>query len=543
MASARKTPITQSMTRWAVALLGLFLLVMAILGLSGPGRIDIIDGQNRYYVARSLADHGDVVVREPNFNFLVFPGRDGNLYSSYRFPPILAGLPSILFADATGTVSETRREFFFTFTNAVVGALLAVVYAMWFRSLGHSPGMSLAWAVAGILCTPNWYYSTSTYDDILGGLFVVSAVTLAWWGKQGSHPLLASGLAGLAVGLAFNTKPPLGIFLLPVLALGLTAARSLGIRVATTVLVLGGVGLGLGAYVGYEWWKFPPGSTNEHARLLARYLLPWPGDTLAGVCGFLLSPAAGIFWYCPTLVLALAGLLRWRRREAFLCLAIAVSCTIFVLFISTMSFFKGDLSWGPRYLTPIFAVLWLFVPTAALSWPRRLTVGLLGLGLLVQLMALSVDPLRLFVSYRLPSGYFAGQEWIHFEPALGHILARPREILEICKDDGSATTEFCPDPRCTSTDVLLEEAPNGPEAVRRYRYLASFRPWWIRFAWLLPSERPVPLLPTAAIMLALALGGVGLMLTMLRGPIALAKRNELSGRIRDRNARLVEQKA
>jgi hypothetical protein len=502
---------------WNITLGGLGLGVFALIALSGPGRIDIIDGQARYFVARSLVDHGDVVVREPGFWFLVLPGRDGNLYSTYRLPHIVAAVPAILLADADGTVSEARREFFFTLIGAVAGALLAVVYALWFRAQGHSPLAAVGWALAGIVCTPNWYYSTSTFDDILGTLFVVAAVALGWWAGRGARPLTGAALAGLMLGLAFNSKQPLAVITLPVLALALTMDRSWRTRFGSAVLVLGGLALGMIAYKGFEWYKFPPESTDDHARLLARYLLPWPGNTLAGLCGLLCSPAAGIFWYCPPVLLGLFGLIQWRRRERCFSVAFAVASLVFVVFISTMSFYKGDLCWGPRYVTPILALLWLFAPSAAAIWPRRLTVGLLCLGFLVQLLGLSVDPLRLYVHHRLPSGYFGGQEWIHFEPALGHLVNRPREILEICRDDGAQTTAFCADPRPTSTTLLLEDYDNGPEAVRKYRFLASFRPWWISQRWLSPPERPVALLPTVTMLLVLAAAGLGLSVLGLRG--------------------------
>src|SRR5437868_8284213 len=87
---------------WPVALLGLFLTVFAVLALSGPGRIDIIDGQARYEVARSLVDHGDVVVRDPGIWFPLARGRGGNVYCAYRLPHSVLGVPAILLADATG---------------------------------------------------------------------------------------------------------------------------------------------------------------------------------------------------------------------------------------------------------------------------------------------------------------------------------------------------------------------------------------------------------------------------------------------------------
>jgi hypothetical protein len=502
-------------TGWLLTLSGLLLFVLATVALSGPGRIDIIDGQARYLVAKSLVEHGDPAIRDPEFWFYVLPGRDGNRYSYYRFPHILAGVPAILLADVGGPVSETRREFFFTQIGTVLGALLAVVYALWFRSLGHSRRAAIGWALAGIFCTPNWYYATSTFDDLLGTLLVVAAVCLAWKAGRGTRPLAAAALAGLAVGLAFNSKQPLGIMVLPMLAVVLTADCTWRTRLGSAVLILGGLALGVAAFEAYEWYKFPPGSTADHARLLEIYLPPWPGDTLAGLCGLLLSPAAGVFWYCPPLLLGLAGLAHWRARERGFCYAMAAASLVFVVFISTMSFFKGDLSWGPRYLTPIFALLWLFAPRAASFWPPRLTYWVLGLGLAVQLLGLSVDPLRLYVYHRLPCSYFAGQEWIHFHPALGHLANRPREILEICCDDGSQTTAFCADPRPTSTTLLLQQFDGGPEAVRKYRYLASFRPWWIRQRWLAPPDRPVALLPTVEFLCAIAVAGAGLLCATL----------------------------
>ena len=84
------------MARWWIAQAGLFLTVFAVVALSGPGRIDIVDGQTRYEVARSLIDHGDLVIRDPNIWFAVFPGRDGQRYAKYRFPQSLAGTIAIL---------------------------------------------------------------------------------------------------------------------------------------------------------------------------------------------------------------------------------------------------------------------------------------------------------------------------------------------------------------------------------------------------------------------------------------------------------------
>ena len=200
-----------------IAQAGLFLTVFAVVALSGPGRIDIVDGQTRYEVARSWVDHGDLVIRDPNVWFVVFPGRDGRLYTKYRFPQSIAGVMAILVADATGSCKEARRHFFFTLTSAFGCAVLAVTYARLFASLGYKRQTALLWAAGGIFCTPCWFYGTSTFDDILGSAAVVLGVSVAL-GWRRYHPRAGATVAGLALGLAVNCKEPLGIFVLPILA-------------------------------------------------------------------------------------------------------------------------------------------------------------------------------------------------------------------------------------------------------------------------------------------------------------------------------------
>ncbi len=330
--SGLENDTTPSAWRWRLALLGLFLFVVAIVSLSGPGRLDIIDGAPRYEVARSLVEHGDAAIRDPDLTFTVLPGRDGQRYSNYRLPQSLAGVFAIWSADATGPRSEMRRQFFFVLTSAVACGILSLCYALWFRSLGQSPTAAVAWAEAGIFCTPNWFYGTSVFDDILGTTAVVLALTLAWYGRN-SKPLLFAALAGLALGLAFNCKQPLALFALPVLALCVQFEGSRRHQLARISLVLGGLGLGLLLYEGYEWYKYPPGSTAEHARLLAQYVPPWPGTPVIAVLVLLISPAAGVFWYCPTLLLSLQGIGSWFRQYKLFVLALLAACTGFTAFI------------------------------------------------------------------------------------------------------------------------------------------------------------------------------------------------------------------
>jgi hypothetical protein len=505
--------------QWCLALVGLFVFVFAAVALSGPGRMDIIDGAPRYEVARSLVEHGDVVVRNPDVTFCVLPGRGGQPYCLYRLPQSLLGVPALLLADATGVHDESRRQFFFVLTSAFAAGVLALCYALWFRRVGQGPFAAVGWAVAGVFCTPSWFYGTSIFDDILGTTAVVGALTLAWYGR-GAHPRLFAAAAGLALGVAFHCKQPLGLFVLPVLALCVRQGEAWRPRLLRMSLVLVGLALGVATYQAYERYKFPPGSTAEHPRLLEQYVPAWPGTPLTAAAVLLISPAAGVFWYCPTLLLSLVGVPAWWRRERLFTLALLLACGGFTAFICSLVFFKGDLSWGPRYLTPVFAVLWLFVPAAAALRPRWQTALLLGTGLLVQLLGLSVDFHRLYIGLGLPSGFYYGHPEIYFHPRAAHLLNRPREIWAIANSRETAMA-YGPRPLPTDATPCPEYFEAGqrlvpPSYVTKYHLLNSFRPWWASMTFLPPDHRPVDLARTVAFLLALAAAGGGLLVLGLR---------------------------
>jgi hypothetical protein len=487
----------------------LSLFVFAIVALSGPGRIDIVDGQTRYEVARSMVEHGDHVIRDHNVWFWVFPGRDGQLYTKYRFPQSLVGVATILISDALGPVSEARRHFYFSLSGAFFCSLLAIVYAVWFRHQGLSPRAAILWAGAGIFCTPNWFYGTSTFDDILGSTALVVAVVVAFlsrenWARAGA---LA---AGLILGLAFNCKEPLGAFLPVVMAAHLDCRRGLRSQLGEMALIGLGLALGIAAYKVYDWYKYPPGATPDHAALLARYIPLWPGNPLAAILGFAISPGAGVIWYCPTLVLSGWGFASWYGRENWLCRAILLSSAIFVLFLASLTFFKGDPAWGPRYLTPVFALAWLFAPDGASRLVRMRAPLWLALGFLVQLAALSVDPHRLYLERGLPSAFGVSRPWLYFHPAISHLLNRPREIVELLTPGRPPSEAFTPSPAPTFAFPVLDFVDDGPQAIQKYQVLNSFRPWWISHQHLASEGRPVVIGTSVLVLLALGSFGIGL---------------------------------
>lgn len=498
--------------RLAIGLAG---ATFGLLALSGPGRIDIVDGQTRYEVSRSIVDYSDLQIRNPDVWFGVFPGRQGQRHTYYRLPQSLAGVPALVLADLTGPSTEPRRHFSFVLASAAAAGVLASVYFFWFLATGLSARHAVLWAVAGILCTPNWFYGTSTFDDIFGSLALTSAMALALATRHSGRRGLALGV-GLLVGLAFNCKQPLGIFALAAVAGFDAPSLPTSERLKRAAMVSTGVLAGVTFGTVADLWKFPPGTQEQHLELLKQYYPAFTGFSWIAPFALMFSPAAGALWYFPPVLLCIAGVKRFvvqYRRGAY---AFLLSVAIFFAFICSISFSKGDPAWGPRYLTPIFAVSWLFAPGGAARFRNAEISTLLVLGAVVQLLALTVDPYRLYIKRSLPSTFGAQAPLLYFDPANSHLLNRPRELSQIWKARREAGLAFAPWDPPSATETILDRVELGQDAVRKYKILNSYRPWWLSH-WYIPEDRrPVSIERTAAVFVAVFLGGVWLVLSGLK---------------------------
>ena len=127
-----------------------------------------------------------------------------------------------------------------------------------------------------------------------------------------------------------------------------------------------------------------------------------------GITGYLFSPARGIWWYSPVLLLGFLGwprLIRERRTRE-----IAVPVVMLASFVMGYSVVRGatewygGLGWGARYMVPVtpFLALWLLpvidsliIPGARL-WKRAglLLVFVFSAG--IQIMASLVSPVRYY---------------------------------------------------------------------------------------------------------------------------------------------------
>ncbi len=498
------------------AAVGVFLLVGAVCALAGPGRIDMIDGQYRFEVARNIIERGSVQVYDPYLGGAVV-GVSG-VYSPYGIAGSVVAMPMILLGKASGTPSVDREQFFFSFTSALFGAAAAALLFVFYTHLGVGAQAALLWTFVSAFATLAFPQSMTVFDQVQHGFFLLAACFLGWLGARRDSMGLTIG-GGMALAILVNFQEIYAI-LLPTLGLVTLASPDSGPaprrRAAERFVVFVLVGcLGLLFYAGFNNFRYGSllfsGKGVNHPSPL--------GNPLLGLPGLLVSPGKSIFLYSPPTAIALMGVYRLLRPHRYLALAIAASCLAYLGLISMLSFYGGDWCWGPRYFVTILPLAAVGFPFAAVT--RRLGLALVIAGLCVQLLAISLDHHRFFYSRSLPAFFWYTQHGFYFRESA--LFARPGEILESIRNGvPPEATVFRPGPYPELLTYAVFGAWGDPGLappiwMRHYRVFWQPRPWplWMRS---IPDDRrPVDLPIAIAALLVTGIAGAWAIRSGLRG--------------------------
>jgi hypothetical protein len=239
---------------------------------------------------------------------------------------------------------------------------------------------------------------------------------------------------------------------------------------------------------------------------------------MVGAASLLFSPGKSIFLFSPPLVISLLGFRALHREHPWLARALAGATLPWLALVSSLAFFGGDWTWGPRYLVPLLPAWALAAPFAWSATPaRRAAFGALAAaGLAVQLLGLAVDANRYYIERGLHPMFWGYDPWHFFRAGGSQLLARPAEVADVFGRGVPATAKAfrAGDPALPYT--YITEGPDNDERkdpaawMERYQVFHLPRPWPL---WLpaIPAERqPVDPRRAAALLAAMAVAGAAL---------------------------------
>src|SRR5581483_6712599 len=558
---ARHDSATRNSRRSTVwTTLGIGLIVFSIYVLSGPGRIDIIDGQLRYEVSANLVQNGRPELRDKFITsnaMLAVRGKDGAFYSFYCIAGSVFAAPFVWLGGLLGSPEGEGQRFLFSLSSGLFGALAACVLYIFYIDLGVSKKRALMWCFVSAFATLLWPTSTSTFDNAQHSFFSLFAIYLGYRSAI-KKSIGLSIIAGVVAGILINYQEYF-VLLIPALALSCLTWQGRKIddddagkssatksRTKSSGLDFNDVARGIGSVVSairklafgdgeyamarrrylayacgawsgavvfffYNYMRFGSIFNSGKFDIIAQGHPVFFGSFFIGLPGLLVSPGKSIFLYSPPIILGLIGIRRLWRVAPQVGLSVATTSFVLLMFLSKISFFGGDWCWGPRYLVillPLWALAFPFLPKGNIV--RVLAITIVVIGFAVQVMALSVDHYRFFLENDLPGHFWADEPGFYMRKSA--LFARAGEMMSLSQGVPRSALQFTQTPyEGTLTYCIFGVRPiNGlrlSQWIKQYQVFYLPRPWPLWMREIDPEQRPINLEAwVIAMMLMLGIG-------------------------------------
>ena len=385
----------------------LFIFVFCIYVLSISNIYDVEQHGQRYQVAKSIVEKGELSVPESTISIR---GMDGRSYSLYGLGWSILAVP---FYEG-GKIFGRNPENLVLMLNPLVGAATVTLVFLFSIALGYSRRSSLVVAIFYGLGTFAWPMAKHPFDHIVETFFVLLSVYFMYL-HTSKNAIIHLIFSALCIGFAINT-------------------RLVSILVLPALLVLMGAGCGVSwCFMGskkiffrkivifmlvllpfavlvlfYNYYRF--GSIFETGfQLLARKtgLDFFSGAPfLTGFRGFLMSPGKGFFYYSPIATLFFFTIVPFYKKHRCTAIAFILLILSYMLFLSRNIYWHGDWAWGPRYLLAItpYVILPITDLLDSFRWRKnfpfiKLSVYVVfTLSLLIQISAVSVHYHNYFIN-------------------------------------------------------------------------------------------------------------------------------------------------
>jgi len=352
-------PLLNQPEVWAA--LSLAVLYIAVMS----GHSYSIDGVLMYRQATSIVQNLSLSFQTPiHWGGVFTTSRYGIGLSVLYLPGVallsIAGLHPVSPSSASYDWALFYRDVVYTISAApvhiLVTAATAYLVARLVRDLGYGSRIALLSLASFGIASPAFVYSRGDFaQPLLGLCFVVGLLGAVHYRRSGGYLAQIAMYASLL--MAVLARPVEGSLLLPALLvlIGLehrhgrwAVARhgSLLVTVATYVLAVI-------VTLAINWGRFgSPFNTGYTGQI------NWSTPVWIGVPGVLLSPARGIIWQFPLIVLAPLGFWRLRQSENQIA-ALVMAALVVMLFLNTALWVPwwGAWSWGSRLFVPAWPLV------------------------------------------------------------------------------------------------------------------------------------------------------------------------------------------
>jgi hypothetical protein len=291
---------------------------------------------------------------------------------------------------------------------AGIAPMLAFLWLVWGFLARFAPDpdvrrlVVIAYALGSLAMT----YSILFYSHQLGAICIASAWILAVDVAEGRRGLRAMAAAGLLAGAAplvdyqaVFAALPIAVHVLVRLPRG-ERARAVAVAVAGAALPIATLLAYHASCFGSPWRTGYDASTtfavfHQHG-LLGITALRWEAFS-----GSLVSPDNGLLVLSPWWLLAIPGTVAlWRAGDRATAVVGACVAVLYVLFISSINFWRGGWEVGPRYIAAMLPFLLPAVATQLQAWAARparwaqlgVAAGAIGVGVCIYVLSSATFP-------------------------------------------------------------------------------------------------------------------------------------------------------
>jgi hypothetical protein len=400
--------------------------------------------------------HGNIAINNEGNRFMVYhPGQTLIFLPFYFLVKLICPNP---------TTSYYLSTFFVSFINFWILGLCSYVFYLMALTLSGNKKKSFITSIIFCLTSYAFVFAQSTYEHHFEMLFVLISF----------YSVINNRYSGLTTGIVIS----FGIIFRLTSVLAIPSIFLLQTNKIDRLKTIIGLLPAFFFVLLYNKYRFEnPFETGyglawslANPSLKSFWIPSFFGKSL---CGLLLSPAKGLFFFSFTIFFAIPGYkLFWKRHKR-------ISLSVFILLIVYLSFFSFNFAWhgsiwsfGPRYILPITPFFYLPLIYVRISKAKAI---LLFLSFILQLSLMTVNYKRAVLCDYVYKKDFSEEKYIFSINKEPHFV-QLGQLFEVLPKNFKKLNNFMPDSpwkKEIRTGTNLEILDSSIEK-------NSINFWWVR---------------------------------------------------------------